>query len=314
MKLIKNNLTVHNDLKNGKNSEALWCYLMIMLPLIGFLVLQVYPILWTFKWSFYSYNGIISQTKFIGIKNFITMVTTDYTYWKVWWNTLLFTIIKLPIEISFAMILALLLNKKLRGSGFFQAMFYLPNIISVVIVGLILSNMFNYRGLINALLLNSGIIDMEIDWFSNKATSMAMIIMGHIWIHFGVNVMYLLAALSNVPTELYESANLDGATKFTIFFKVTLPMIAPIFQVILLLSILNCISLNEFVIVLTNGGPYGQTNTVMSYLYTKFVPGFADNALPALGYGCAMSLVTTIIFAVIAVFYNKLSDKLKSIY
>lgn len=295
-------------------SEAFWCYLMIAIPVIGFLVLQVYPILWTFKWSFFSYYGIESTARFVGLDNFKTFFTQDFTYWKAWGNTLLFAVIKMPIEISLAMILALVLNKKMKGSGLFQAVYFLPNIISVAIVGLILSNMFSYNGIINNLLVKTGFIGENIDWFADKGHAYAMIIAGSVWTGFGINVMYILSALATVPDDLYESAAIDGASKARMFFSITLPMIAPIFQTILLLSLIGTLNINEYIIVLTNGGPHGQTNSVMSYLYSKFVPGFADTANPQLGYGCAMSLVTTIIISTIAIFYNKFSSKMKSIY
>lgn len=295
-------------------SEEFWCYIMLALPVIGFLVLKIYPILWTFRWSFFSYNGVKSQTRFIGLDNFKTIFTTDFSYWKVWGNTLLISIVKLPLEIILAMGLALMLNKKLKGTGIYQALYYLPHIISVAIVGLIFSNMFNFNGSINEILKGFGIIKENVDWFSNKSTAIGMIVVGSVWTHFGVNIMYLLAALANVPDDLYESAEIDGATSVRKFFSITLPMIAPIFQTILLLSILNVLSMNEYVLVLTNGGPYGQTHTVMSYLYTKFVPGFAETAMPQLGYGCAMSLLTTILFAFISLGYNKFSSKMKNIY
>lgn len=295
-------------------SEAFWCYLMMAIPIIGFLVLQVYPILWTFKWSFFSYYGIDSTAKFIGLDNFKTFFTRDFTYWKAWGNTLLFAVIKMPVELSLAMILALILNKKMRGSGFFQAMYFLPHIISMAIVGLILSNMFSYNGIINNMLAKTGLLGENIDWFADKGHAFAMIISGSIWATFGINVMYLLAALATVPEELYESAEVDGASKLRQFFSITIPLIAPVFQTILLLSLLGSLSINEYIIVLTNGGPHGQTNSVMSYLYTMFVPGFADTTSPQLGYGCAMSLVTTVIVAAVALLYNRFSNKMKNLY
>lgn len=295
-------------------AEVFWCYLMLALPIIGFLVLQIYPILWTFKWSFFSYYGIKNSAIFIGLDNFKTFFTNDFTYWKAWGNTLLFAVMKMPVEISLAMMLALILDRKLKGSGLFQAIYYLPNIISMAIIGLILSNMFNYNGIINGLLVRFHFIGENIDWFAKKGTAMGMIVAGSIWSTFGINVMYLLAALSTVPTEVYESAEIDSASPARKFFSITLPLIAPVFQTILLLSLLGTLSINEYIIVLTNGAPHGQTNSVMSYLYTKFVPGFTESVSPQLGYGCAMSLVTTFIFAGIALAYNKFSNKMKNMY
>lgn len=294
-------------------NEEFLCYLMISTLLIGFLVLSVYPILWTFRWSFFQYNGIPSETKMIGMKNFATLFSTDRTYWAAWGNTLLFMVIKIPIEIGLALILALILSQKMRGSNFFRSLYYLPNIISVVIVGLIVSNLFNYFGMINDLLLKMGVIESRMDWFATKSAAMAMLVMGSVWQSFGLQTMYLIAALTNVPEELYECACIDGANGFVKFFKVTLPMIAPIFKIIVLLAIIGTLSANEYILVTTNGGPAGQTATVMTYLTKQFVPGFMQKTTPDLGYGCAMSIITTIIFAVIAALYNKFAQKMNSI-
>ena len=309
-------MSIFKQGKGGIRSKQLQeeraCYLMLATQIIGFIALSAYPIIWTFRWAFYNYNGVESKAVFVGLENFIRMFTTDFTYWKVWGNTLLLALCKLPLELPLAMMIALLLSqKKLFGSNFFRTMYYLPNIISVAVVGLIFSNMFSYWGYINTVLVNMGIIAEEIDWFSTKAGAMAVIVISSTWSSFGVNVMYFMAALTNVPEELYECARLDGASPWIVFWKITLPMIVSVFKIILLMSIVGTLGTNESILALTNGGPFGQTYTVMSYLTGKFVPGFADVANPNLGYGCAMSIITTILFALIAVGYNWLNKKMQ---
>lgn len=299
---------------NAYKSESISCYLMLLLPLIGFIVFNVYPILWTFRWSWFSYTGIDSQAIFVGWENFKTVFTTDTTYWKVWLTTLQYGILKVPIEMSLALFIAVLLNRQFKGAKFFQALFYLPNVVSVAIIGLIFSNMFSYWGVINTYLVEWGIIEAEIDWFASKWTAMFMLVLGGVWNTFGVNIMYFLSALINVPEELYESAEIDGASKIRQFFSITLPMIAPVFQTILLLSLVGTLGVNDYILAFTGGGPSGQTLTVMSYLTRQFVPGFTDSTTPALGYGCAMSFMTTIILTTIALVYNKLSGKLKTVH
>ena len=311
---VKTGQTATGARKKFIGSKAFWCYIMIALPVIGFLVFQVYPILWTFKWSFFSYYGADETARFIGLENFKTFFTRDLAYWEAWVNTLTFALIKIPIEITLAMLIALVLNKRMKGTGFFRAMYFLPNIISVAIVGLILSNLFSYNGFINSILVKTEIIGENLDWFSSRGHAITMIVAGSIWSTFGVNVMYILAALATVPEEVYESARIDGASSARQFFSITIPLIAPVFQTILLMSIVGTLSINEYIIVLTNGGPHGSTHSVMSYLYTQFVPGFADSSNPQLGYGCAMSLITTILFALIAIFYDRFSNRMKNLY
>ena len=105
-------LSLKKSKKRFIGSESFWCYLMLLLPITGFVVFQVYPVLWTFKWAFYSYSGVPSETRFVGLANFKIMFSTDLTYWKSWGNTLLIAGLRIPVEIGLAMGLALILNKK----------------------------------------------------------------------------------------------------------------------------------------------------------------------------------------------------------
>ena len=296
-----------------KRSEAIAGFIMIAIPLIGFLVLKIYPILWTFRWSFFSYNGIASLTRFIGLDNF-KKVFSDGVYWRTWITTLEFVFCKMPFEIALAMFLAILLNKELKGSGLYRALYYLPSIISSVVTGIIFTSIFTYDGVMNTFLTNIGLIKEPLDWFSKKWTALGMLSAGGVWMGFGINVLYFSAALANVSQEIHESAQIDGANSVIRFFKITLPMIAPVFSIVVLLSLLANLSANEFIISFTGGAPAGQTQTVMSYLTTKFVPGFAEDSTPPLGYGCTLSLITTLLFALLAVAYNKINKKISNMY
>lgn len=303
-----------DGLKKEKAVEARWCYLFLALPIIGFILFNVYPILWSMRWAFYSYDGVAINAKWVGLRNFKSFFTTDLTYWRAWLNTLKLAVYKVPFELALSLVLAMLLQNGRKGAGLFRSLYYVPNIVSVAIIGVVFSNIFNYFGVINSVLLKLGIIEDSIDWFANKNTAMAVLVIGSVWNTFGINVMYFIAALSGVPKELYESAELDGASSWKQFINITLPMIVKMGQIIVLMSIVGTLSINDYVIALTNGGPAGGTNTVMSYMTTKFVPGFADTTTPAIGYGCAMSIVTTILFMFIALGYNKMNKKISNIY
>lgn len=291
----------------GKSAEERWCYLMLAIPIIGFLVFNVYPIIWSFKWSFYSYTGAESSAVFVGLRNFIT-VFHDKTYWNALLTTAEFTLIKVPLEMCLACILAMILTKRMKGSSAFRAIYYMPNVVSVAVIGVIFTNMFGYFGVINDLLQKIGVISKGIDWFSTKWSALWMLALVSIWNTFGVNVMYFLSALANVPEELYESASLDGANGWNKFIHITLPCIRPVLGVVILLALLGTLSTNEYILALTGGAPNGTTHTVMSYLTQQYVPGFAPEGDVQLGYGSAMSLVTTIIFAVVGILQQKISN------
>lgn len=296
-----------------KSSQEIQCYLLLLLPIIGFFVFTIYPVLWSAAKAFYFYDGVEANMRYVGIDNFITIFAKDTVYWKTWITTLKYTIYKLPIEVPFALILAFFLSKRLKGYAFFRSMYFLPNIISIAIVGVIFTNLFDYFGVINALLTKWGFLKEGIDWFGNSWSAMFVLVAGSVWNCFGVNVLYFSAALNNVPDELYESAEIDGAGTATKFFKITMPMIAPVFQTILLLAINGTLHVSEYIIVMTNGAPGGSTFTVGAYLINQFVPGFAAGT-PNIGYGCALSIITSIIYGLVAYGYLKFSKNLSEVY
>ena len=237
----------------------------------------------------------------------------DTRYWDSWIVTLKFTALKILIEIPLALILATLLSRGYKGSNFFRSLFYLPNIISTAIVGVMIANLFDYSGIMNSILKTFGLTHVSVDWFANSMTSLGVLVAGSTWHSFGVNILYFCAALNNVPKDLYEAADIDGAGKLTQFFKVTVPMIAPVGSTILLLAINATLHVGEYILVTTGGGPAGTTHTVGSYLIDAFVPGFAD-ATVNIGYGCALSLITTIIYCIVAFVYTKATKKLQNMY
>ena len=194
-----------------KSSDQIQCYILLSLPIIGFLVFTIYPLVWSALKAFYFYDMIPNHTRFVGFDNFVTLFTKGGDYWRGWLVTLQFLLIKVPIEIPLALIIATILSKGLRGSNFFRNLYYLPCVISVAIVGIIFSNIFDVFGLANAWLTNLGVIDAPIDWFGGKWTAMFVLILGGIWSNLGTNVVYFTAALSNVPRELYEAADMEGA-------------------------------------------------------------------------------------------------------
>lgn len=295
-----------------QKKHELQCYALIILQIIGFFVITVYPLLWAIRISFFSYNGIPSETVFVGLDNFKEIFFHDAQYWSTWATTLKFTIMKLIVEIPLALIIAVVLNSKIKGKGLYRAIYFMPNLVGVVVVGIIFSNLFSYQGLINAWLAKIGVD--AVDWFGkSQFSALAVLALGSVWCSFGVNVLYFIAALSNVSMDMYEAAEIDGASKITQFFKITIPIISPIFATILLLAINGTLHVNEYIIAVTNGAPRGTTFTVMSYITSKFVPGFAEmNA--DIGYGCAMSFITSIMMCIFAAVYMKIKKKLTDIY
>ena len=302
-----------NKQKSRKRSRERVAYLMLSPQIIGFFVFSLYPILWAFHKAFYYFNGIPQDTYFVAIENFKRVLFEDAQYWNSWLTTFKFAIYKMPFELSLALIIAIFLTKNIKGKGMYRALYYLPHIISVAIVGLIFSNLFDYFGFINAWLIKLGIIETEISWFAEFSTSMTVLVIAGIWSTFGINVLYFIAALSNVPDELYEAAELDGAGAWRKFKNITIPMIAPVFQTIILLSLNGTLHTSDLMLTLSGGAPAGKTFTVMSHQVSQFVPGFATGVVN-IGYGCAMSIITSILMGAIALGYNRFSNKMQNLY
>ena len=295
-----------------KTYIALQCYLILAIPLLGFCLFSLRGIGWAVAKSFYYYTQVDSETRFVGFDNYLNLFK-DVAYWRTWKTTLLFALYKVPIEMPIAAMIAWFLNKKIKGTGFFRAVFYMPTIVSVAIIGIVFTSMFEFNGIINVVLQKIGLIDSNIDWFSNSFTALTALTLGSIWGSIGINIIYMLAAYQNVPEDLYEAAYLEGMGKTGMFFKITLPIIAPVFQVIILLAINGTLSTGDYIIATTGGAPGGATNTVVAYQNLKYMPGFAES-MPNLGYGSAMSTITAIILAVIALLYIKTTNKLSNLY
>lgn len=298
--------------RNWKYRNEKYIYLMLLMPIIGFLVFTLYPMLWAIRLSWFHYTGVPSETYFVGWRNFISVLSSD-KFWGTYGTSLLFAVMKMPIELSTSLLLALFVSGSRKGAGFFRTMYFMPYIISVAIVGVVFSNMFGYFGIINGMLVRFGIIAEPINWFTSKMTAMWMIVITSIWQTFGLNVLYFVAALNSVPKELYESAKIDGAGSFQSFFHITIPCIMPVMRTILMLSLIGSIGTGDIILVTTGGAPAGKTFTTAAYMIYNYAPGFAGVGAD-IGHGSAMSLIVGLITMTITLSYMKVSDKASRIY
>lgn len=288
--------------------------LMITPMTIGFLLFSVFPIFWVIRWSFFNYNGY-SEPVFIGLENFIRAFTRDPAYWNSLKNTFLIAGLKMLIEIPLALILAVLLNNKIRGSAFFSVIYFLPSVFSIAVVGLIFSILFSaYNGIVNAVLRETGLIARNISWFSDKGHAMFVIILVSLWTTFGLNMIYFLMGLQNISRSLYECASIDGATQIQQFFYITVPLVAPILQLVLMLSVLGTMKMTDLILVLTNGAPGGSTEVVMTYIF-KYFFSYGDNAARDVqfGYASAMAVITAMILGLMTAVYLKISRKMQEV-
>lgn len=289
--------------------------ILLITPMtIGFLLFSVYPIIWVLRWSFFKYNGY-SEPVFVGLGNFIRVFSRDPAYWNSLKNTFLIAGMKMIFEIPLALVLAVLLNNKIKGSSFFRVVFFLPSVFSIAVVGLIFSILFGaYNGIVNAILKNIGLITQNISWFSDKGHAMFVIILVSLWTTFGLNMIYFLMGLQNISKSLYECASIDGANEVQQFFYITMPLVAPILQLVLMLSVLGTMKMTDLILVLTNGAPGGSTEVVMTYIF-KYFFSYGESAAMEVqfGYASSMAVVTAVILGIVTLIYLKVSKKMQEV-
>lgn len=302
MKIYRN----RNRALSQDNRQA---FLMVLPFFIGFLLFSYVPIIYIFRYSVTDFNGY-STPNFTGLYNFKRIFTSDPDFWQSLVNTMVLSFCKLIVEIPLALFLAYILNLKLKGTGFFRVTLFMPAIISSAIIGLIFSLLFaSFNGVVNGILQNIGLIQKPISWFSKKSGAMLVLGIASVWQNYAINMVFFLMAMQSIPNELYECADLDGATGAKKFFGITLPMIAPIFQSILLMAIIGSMKICDLVMSLTNGQPGGSTEVVMTYIYRFFFGNSGRNI--EIGYASAMSVITAIVLGLITYLYIRFTKKLK---
>lgn len=270
-----------------RTNEATWFYIFLLPWLIGFLIFTLFPILASLGLGFTRYNAI-KPLDWVGLKNFI-FLSKDIIFIKSLRVTLTYTVIFVPIQLMISLFLAVLLNLRVFGMRTIRTIYYLPAILPTVVTGLVWVWLFNPDfGLLNFLLFKIFGIHGP-NWLGSERWVMSAVIISGLW-GMGAGVLIFLAALQNVPDELYEAAELDGATVLHRFWHVTIPMISPVILYNLLIFMIGALQVFARIYVLTAGGPnYG------SYFYNLYV---YDNAFSYFKLGLA-SAQAWILFIII---------------
>lgn len=308
LKLAMQRLRRKPGQNKGLSSDSIQAMLMLTPQVIGFIIFGLYPIMWVFGLSWFDYDGF--EKIFIGFDNFVRAFQDQY-YWHAVANTFIFTAGKLILQIPIALIVAVILNHKIKGQSTFRTIMFLPNVVSVAIIGLIFYFLFaTFDGVINNLLMNAGFIEAPINWFGDKWTSMLVLVLASVWHGVGISMLYFLTGLQNIPEQLYECARIDGASKIQQLFKITLPMLAPIFQVVLMLALIGSFKVTDLVLVLTDGGPAGSTEVMMTYVF-KYFFSYGESEVSQIGYASSLGLISAHILGLLTVVYlistNKMS-------
>lgn len=283
--------------KQVHGKDYFWVYLFLAPFIILYVGFTVWPLIATGIYSFFEWDGIKPLEAYVGLENFVT-IAQDPLFWLSFKNTLLFAIINTIIKIPFSLLAAILLTRKwLWGKRFFRTVYFAPLVLPVAMAGLIFSLLLHpANGAINDILVSLNIVTKPIDFLGDEKTALLSLILVSVWQIFGQYMIYWMAALQNVPEDLYEAAELDGANERSKLIYVTLPVIKPVAVVIVFLAFVNALRVFGLVVTMTGGGPGFQTYVVPYFIYTQalvdfpFRYGYASAAAVLFGVTILMSV------------------------
>ena len=286
-------------------------YLMITGTVLGLIIFVVVPLLWVCRFCVYNYKGY-GTMRFVGLDNFVRVFQRSPKYWMSVANTFIFAICKLAVEIPVALVLAFLLTRKIKGVSFFRSMYFMPSMISVAIMGVIFTYLFSHEsGIVNGMLEILG--GEGVKWFSNRWTALIVCMIASIWQNFGINMLFFMTGLQSISPEMYEAADIDGASNTRQFFSITLPLLGPVLQMVLMNAILGSLKVTDLIMTLTNGGPSGKTEVMMTYIYKQFF-GAAGMSGKDWGYASALTIVTASILGIVTIIYLRTTKKTADVY
>ena len=250
--------------------------------------------------SFHKYHLLVANKPFIGLQNYLHIFIADSTFWHSLWVTFYFTFVAVGIEIILALLIALLLNQSFRGRAILRATLILPWAIPWVVNGIMWKWIYNPSfGILNGLLKQLGLIDSYKVWLGTPFLALNMMVLSDVWKETPFIAILLLAGLQTIPKDLYESAEIDGASLWKRFWNITLPLIRPTFFLAFVLRTIWAFKTFDLVYALTQGGPVDGTSLLNYYIYeTSF-------SRLNFGYGAAVSMILMIIVLGLTLIYYK---------
>jgi ABC-type sugar transport system permease subunit len=288
---------------NAKLREALVGYAFVLVPMGFFILFFLFPIGYAFYISFYDW-GILGKISYLGLQNYKDL-WHDNLFWSwppkrgtAFWNTMYYTVFVVPAQMALGLVLALAVNARIRGKTFFRAAYYFPSLTSPAAITAVAIYILNAGGLLNATLKGiglGGLIPDQGAWFYDSDTALESIMGLNVWTTSGTMMLFYLATLQSIPTDVYEAAAIDGTSRWRTFWKITFPLLKPGHFFVAVLSVIGCLKIFDqaFIVSGGKGGPAYSTETAVLYLYQTAI---TDQFW---GYAAAIGVV---LFAIIFLF------------
>ena len=275
--------------------QTLIAYAFLFPTLLIFVVFRHGPAVASLLLGFFNWT-IVDTPKFVGLDNY-TRLAQDDIFWRSLKNTGLFVLMTVPTDVVLALFLAVLVNQPLRGMWLFRLAFFMPFVTATAIVAIVWRWIYQPQGLANGALEFFGLDPLT--WLSNPDWALPAVAIMSVWKHVGFNMLILVAGLQAIPQDYEEAARLDGAGPLSIFFGITLPLLRPVLVLVTILTTIGSFQVFDAAYVMTNGGPFYATTTVVYYIYQNAFGQYQ------MGYAAAIAFALFVILLVLTLLQRR---------
>jgi len=287
-------------------TRALAPYLYVLPAFLLFATFSIYPFYKLAALSLFDWDGITPTMRFVGLANYQEVFAHSPVFWRSFWQAGYITLLALVFQNALALALAMAVNRELRGGAAYRVIFYLPPILSGIVVGLIWGWIYDGNfGVFNETLKRLGLGDWARSWLADPKTALTAVAVIHMWKGFGWGFVIFLAGLQTIPQELYEAATVDGANAWCRFRHITLPLLAPVCILVSILTILGTMQIFEIIVATTQGGPGYHTEVPITRILASMLGS------SRFGYACSQGIVFGLILFVVSLIQFRLSGRME---
>lgn len=289
-----------------KIKQVIENYIFVLPAVIVFTIFYVIPFIWVFQLGLYEWDGILPTKVFVGLANFKEIVCQDPSWWQSMRNAGYITLIALTFQNALAFLLAWACDREIRLKNFYRAIFFIPPILSEIVVGMawrFIINDIDGANLVNRLLINTGLSQLAHNWLSDPKTALTTVAIVHCWKGFGWGFLIFLAGLQTIPRELYEAARVDGANAWDSFRKITLPLMIPVIVLVAILTILGSMQAFVLIIGLVGGEFAGHTAVPVLRILASM------RGSSRFGYACAQGITFGLVLVIISFIQYRFSKR-----
>lgn len=262
---------------NLLNNEQFAGWIFILPALVGTLIFIVIPVICSFGLSFAKWD-LLNPIQFVGLSNYKDIFADDLFY-KILWNTIVFAVSTSVLGVIIPLVLACILNSKIRGSEFYKTAYFLPFITPMIVIGVVWEWIFDPNiGFLNH------ILHLHINWLYDTHYAMTALIIVSVWKLIGYNMVIFLSALSGISQSMFEAAKIDGASPFQTFKNVTVPLLSPSIFFVVIITAISSLQVFDLIYLMTQGGPFESTNVLVYAIYKNAFEYFNVGKASAIAY------------------------------